>query len=94
MRVTGNPFHGISVFLVGKFRLDQLGKGNRELHQELVSLEGGRRSAVREYYIRKTEMVLLTVVAGSLAAAAGTVERIYVSEGQQVKAGEMVAKLK
>ena len=30
----------------------------------------------------------------SLAAAAGTVERIYVSEGQQVKAGEMVAKLK
>ncbi len=29
-----------------------------------------------------------------LAAAAGTVERIYVSEGQQVKAGEMVAKLK
>ena len=29
-----------------------------------------------------------------LAAAAGTVERIYVSEGQQVKAGEMVAQLK
>lgn len=29
-----------------------------------------------------------------LAVAAGTVERIYVSEGQQVKAGEMVAKLK
>ena len=29
-----------------------------------------------------------------LAAAAGTVERIYVSEGQQVTAGEMVAKLK
>ena len=29
-----------------------------------------------------------------LAAAAGTVERIYVSEGQQVKAGELVAKLK
>ena len=29
-----------------------------------------------------------------LASAAGTVERIYVSEGQQVKAGEMVAKLK
>ena len=29
-----------------------------------------------------------------LAASAGVVERIYVSEGQQVKAGEMVAKLK
>ena len=29
-----------------------------------------------------------------LAISAGTVERIYVSEGQQVKAGEMVAKLK
>ena len=29
-----------------------------------------------------------------LAKAAGTVEKIYVSEGQQVKAGEMVAKLK
>ena len=29
-----------------------------------------------------------------LASVAGTVERIYVSEGQQVKAGEMVAKLK
>ena len=29
-----------------------------------------------------------------LAAAGGTVEKIYVSEGQQVKAGEMVAKLK
>lgn len=29
-----------------------------------------------------------------LATAGGTVERIYVSEGQQVKAGEMVAKLK
>ena len=29
-----------------------------------------------------------------LATAGGAVERIYVSEGQQVKAGEMVAKLK
>ena len=29
-----------------------------------------------------------------LATAKGTVEKIYVSEGQQVKAGEMVAKLK
>ncbi len=29
-----------------------------------------------------------------LAAAAGIVEKIYVSEGQQVKAGEMIAKLK
>ena len=29
-----------------------------------------------------------------LAKASGTVEKIYVSEGQQVKAGEMVAKLK
>lgn len=29
-----------------------------------------------------------------LASSAGVVERIYVSEGQQVKAGEMVAKLK
>ena len=28
-----------------------------------------------------------------LASAAGVVEKIYVSEGQQVKAGEMVAKL-
>ena len=28
-----------------------------------------------------------------LASAAGVVERIYVSEGQQVKAGEMIAKL-
>ena len=29
-----------------------------------------------------------------LASAGGIVEKIYVSEGQQVKAGEMVAKLK
>lgn len=29
-----------------------------------------------------------------LATAKGTVEKIYISEGQQVKAGEMVAKLK
>ena len=29
-----------------------------------------------------------------LSAAAGIVEKIYISEGQQVKAGEMVAKLK
>lgn len=29
-----------------------------------------------------------------LATAAGTVEKIHISEGQQVKAGEMVAKLK
>lgn len=29
-----------------------------------------------------------------LASSVGVVERIYVSEGQQVKAGEMVAKLK
>ncbi len=28
-----------------------------------------------------------------LASAAGVVERIYVSEGQQVKAGEMIARL-
>jgi pyruvate carboxylase len=29
-----------------------------------------------------------------LANVAGTIERIYVSEGSQVKAGEMVAKMK
>lgn len=71
MNISGNPLRRISEFLVDKFRLDQPGKGNRELQQELIALDGGRRSAVRAYYVRKTELVLLTVAVGSMAAAAG-----------------------
>ena len=39
-------------------------------------------------------IVAMKMETNILATAKGTVEKIYVSEGQQVKAGEMVAKLK
>lgn len=71
MKISGNPFWRISSFLVDRFKLDQPGKRNRGLYQELIALESGRRGAVREYYVRKIEQVLMIVTVGSLAAAAG-----------------------
>lgn len=67
------------MFLVERFRLDRPGKGNRELHQELVALSGGRRNAVREYYVKKTEIVIVIFVAGGLAAGAA----FLVTAGQE-----------
>lgn len=78
MKPSGNPFRKISGFLVDWLKLDQPGKGNRGLHQELIALEGGRRSAVRAYYVRKMELVLMTVTVGGLTAAAG----FLISSGQ------------
>lgn len=69
------------MFLVERLRLDQPGKGNRELHQELIALAGGRHNAVREYYIKKTEMVIAILTAGSVVAAAG----VFVTAGQERK---------
>lgn len=71
MKWSGNPFRRMSEFLVDKCGLTQPGKGKRELHRELTALDGGRRSAVRAYYVRKIELELVILTAGGLAAAAG-----------------------
>jgi hypothetical protein len=76
LKIEGNPLRRIGVFLVRVFRLDRPGKGNRELHQELIALAGGRRDAVREYYVRKTEQVILVLLVGGIAVVAGCVAAV------------------
>lgn len=58
-------------FLVDRLKLDRPGKGTSELHQELVSLSSGRRTAVRKYYVRKTAVFLATLTAGMIFTLIG-----------------------
>lgn len=63
-----NPFRKAGMFLVDRLGLGRPGKGNRELCQELVSLSMGKQSAIREYYIKKTEFAITAVAVGIFAA--------------------------
>ena len=72
-------------------------KGDKEVKAtQLMKLMG---LGVKEGDVVEANQPVATIEAmkmetNILAAEAGIVEKIYVSEGQQVKAGEMVAKLK
>ncbi len=52
-------------FLVERLRLDQAGKGNPELEQELQAISNGSKTAVRDYYVQKV-LLVLAVLAGGL----------------------------
>lgn len=69
-------FEGAGVSLVECFRLDRTGKGKEKLQQELVSLSGGSKTAVRTYYIKKVQILLLIFSAGLLLSLLGLL--IYV----------------
>ncbi|MCD7764668.1 MAG: hypothetical protein LUI14_16070 [Lachnospiraceae bacterium] len=51
-------------FLVEQLRLDQPGNGKQELKEELTALAVGSRFAVKEYYVRKTVLLLMVLGAG------------------------------
>ena len=68
MKKLKNPFHRTGMFLVDRLGLGRPGKGNRALCQDLASLSMGKQSAVRDYYIRKTELTMTAVMIGILAA--------------------------
>lgn len=51
-------------FLVDRLKLDQPGKGKAGLRRELISLSGGRKKAVRNYYIKKVQMFFAILAAG------------------------------
>ena len=56
------------------FLNDRLGIGKKEtdqaLREDVVTLAGGRRPAAQEYYLKRTESMLLAGIAGILLAAA------------------------
>ena len=53
MKLPKNPFLRFGEFLVKKARLDQPGRGNRELCQEINLLSAGKKDAVSHYYAGK-----------------------------------------
>ena len=64
-------FYSLGAFLVDCFKLGQSEKGRSELHQELISLSSGKRTAVRNYYVRKTAVFLATLTAGTILTVMG-----------------------
>lgn len=69
-------FEVLGGFLVDRLRLDQPGKGKSELQQELVSLAGGRKGAVRNYYIKKIQFFLLVFFAGIFLSLLGLLTHV------------------
>lgn len=59
-----DTFIRMGEFLVRILRLDGSGKGKPELQQEIVSLYAGRKSSIREYYVRKILLFLAVLVGG------------------------------
>ncbi len=68
MKKSGNLFRRAGVFLVDRLEPEKPGRGNQELCRELAALSMGKRSAVREYYIRKAELAITAVAIGIVAA--------------------------
>ena len=59
-------FEKAGVFLVDLWKLDQPEKGKTGMYQELLSLSLGKKTAVRNYYIKKISLMLMVLAAGSL----------------------------
>lgn len=53
-------------FLVDLLKLNQPGKGNARLIGELISLSAGKRTAVRNFYVRKMAVLTAVLLAGVL----------------------------
>lgn len=62
-------FERLAVFLVERLKLDRPGKG--KLQQELAALSGGRKTAVKKYYIKKVKLLFLIILAGILLSLLG-----------------------
>lgn len=76
-------FDRLSVFLVEGLKLDQPGKGKDKLQQELISLSGGRKTAVKKYYIKKVQIFSLVLLAGIFFSLLGLLVHM-VSENETV----------
>ncbi len=68
MRRIRSGMEYLGALLVERFRLDRPRKGSQGLHKELAALSVGSRSAVKDYYVRKT-VVMLTVLCAGIALA-------------------------
>ncbi len=51
-------------FLVDRLKLDQPGRGQQELQEELTILSAGSKTAVKTFYVRKVLLVLTILAAG------------------------------
>lgn len=60
-------------FLVDALRLDQPGKGKDGIAGELIALSTDRKTAVRNYYIRKVSVLLAVLTGGLLLSVTGLV---------------------
>lgn len=69
MRKIKGGYKKAGELLTGILGLDRLEKGNSELNQELITLSGGRRDAVRTYYEQKAAFFLQVLTAGVAVAA-------------------------
>ena len=59
-------FEKAGAFLVDLWKLDQPEKGKTGMYQELLSLSLGKKTADRNYYIKKISLMLMVLAAGSL----------------------------
>lgn len=57
-------FETMGGILVDWLRLDRPGKGKAKLQQELIALSGEGKAAVRNYYVRKLQTLILVFLAG------------------------------
>lgn len=62
--IVKDTFIRMGEFLVRVLKLDRSGKGKLELQQEIVSLSAGRKSSIREYYVKKMAYLLAVLIGG------------------------------
>lgn len=82
-----NPFLRVGEFLTVKLKLEQAGKRNGALFQDLMALAPGNRDAIRQHYARKIADALLA--AAVLAAVCLLVLTLSGSGSKPVKNGRL-----
>lgn len=83
-----DTFIRMGEFLVRVLKLDGSGKGKAGLQQEIVSLSAGRRSSVREYYVKKAACFLAVLVGGMAVSLICLC--IYLLRGEETKMQSVV----
>lgn len=76
-------FAVMGVFLVDLLKLDQPGKGKQKLQQELVSISMQRKSAVRNYYVRKISIFLAVLISGIVLSIVCLI--VYSGSGRDIE---------
>lgn len=59
------------MFLAKLLKLDRPGKGNERLQQELISLSGGDKTALKKYYAKKLAVFFVILFSGALLSGIG-----------------------